>query len=101
MELTPVEDVSLQSGTAMALGQPQPEAVPETQPGEVVTNEDGTVTPAPAAQMNMCPHNAEFCANPDWESIVNAQRGEMAQRAAEAAAAAAAAEQQPQQPPAE
>ncbi len=100
IEMTPVEDVSLQSGTAMALGQPQPEAVPETQPGEMVTNEDGTVTPAPAAQRTMCPHNAEFFANPDWEAVVNAQRGEMAQRAAEAAAAAQAA-QQPEQPPAE
>ncbi len=99
IEMTPVEDVSLQSGTAMALGLPQPEAVPETQPGEVTVNEDGTVTPAPAQQTNMCPHNAEFFANPDWEAVVNAQRSEMAQRAAEAAAAAQA--QQPAEQPAE
>lgn len=96
LELTPIEDVSLQSGTASALGLPQPAA----QPAEGTVNEDGTVTYP--AQMNMCPHNAEFFANPDWEAVVNSQRIEMEQRAAaaaaEAAAAAAAAQQAAEQP---
>lgn len=96
LELTPIEDVSLQSGTASALGLPQPTA----QPAEGTVNEDGTVTYP--AQMNMCPHNAEFFANPDWEAVVNSQRIEMEQRAAaaaaEAAAAAAAAQQAAEQP---
>lgn len=101
MELTPVEDISLQSGSAA--GQPAP------QPAETV-GEDGTVTPAPAAAANMCPHSPEFFANPDWEAVVNAQRAEIEQRALaaqqaaqQAAAEQAAAEQQPQpeQPPAQ
>ena len=98
IELTPVEDVSLQSGTASALGLPQPETVPAAQPGEMITNEDDTVTPAPTQQTNMCPHNAEFFANPDWETVVNGQRAEMEQRAAAAAAAAQQAAEQPVQP---
>lgn len=83
LELTPVEDVSLQSGTAAALG-----TTPATQ--EVV-HEDGSVTTEPVTPTNVCPHNAEFFANPDYENILNAQRIEMQQRAADAAAAAAAA----------
>ena len=86
LELTPVEDVSLQSGTAAALG-----TTPATQ--EVV-HEDGTVTTEPVTPTNVCPHNAEFFANPDYENILNAQRIEMQQRAADAAAAAAAAAQE-------
>lgn len=101
MELTPVEDISLQSGSAS--GQPA------AQPAETV-GEDGTVTPAPATAANMCPHSPEFFANPDWEAVVNAQRAEIEQRALaaqqaaqQAAAEQAAAEQQPQpeQPPAQ
>ena len=93
MELTPIEDVSLQSGSGMA------QAQPEAQPDEPTVAEDGSIIP-PSPQMNMCPHNAEFFANPDWEGIVNGQRAELEQRNAEAAAAAqaaaqAAAEQQP------
>ena len=86
LELTPVEDVSLQSGTAAALG-----TTPATQ--EVV-HEDGTVTTEPVTPTNVCPHNAEFFANPDYENILNSQRIEMQQRAADAAAAAAAAAQE-------
>ncbi len=103
MELTPIEDVSLQSGSGIAQPQPQPDA----QPVEGTVAEDGTIIPPQTPQMNMCPHNAEFFANPDWEAIVNGQRAELDQRNAEAAAAAAAAaaqqaaEQQQQQPPAE
>ena len=88
VELTPIEDISLQSGS-----------------GLTVVNEDGTVTPVP--QTNTCPHNWEFFANPDWGSIVNAQRWEMEQRnaaaalAAQQAAAQAAAEQAAQQQPQE
>lgn len=103
MELTPIEDVSLQSGSGVTQPQPQPNA----QPVEGTIAEDGTIIPPQTPQMNMCPHNAEFFANPDWEAIVNGQRAELDQRNAEAAAAAAAAaaqqaaEQQQQQPPAE
>ena len=85
MELTPVEDVSLQSGSGSAQPAPQPE-----QPPEGTVAEDGTIIP-PAPQMNLCPHNAEFFANPDWEAVVNNQRVELDQRNAEAAAAAQAA----------
>lgn len=90
LELTPIEDVSLQSGSA-------------TSTTEVIA-EDGTVTTVPdVPTSNMCPHNGEFFANPDYESIINAQRFEMEQRAAQAAAEAAAAAQAAQaaqeQPP--
>ncbi len=89
LELTPIEDVSLQSGSGTA--QPQPET-----PAAPVVGEDGSVIPAPPAapQTNMCPHNAEFFANPDWEAIINGQRAEIEQRNAAAAAAAAAAAQE-------
>ncbi len=89
LELTPIEDVSLQSGSGTA--QPQPET-----PAEPVIGEDGSVIPAPPAapQTNMCPHNAEFFANPDWEAVINGQRAEIEQRNAAAAAAAAAAAQE-------
>ena len=98
MELTPVEDISLQSGSAAASGQP----APQPQPAETV-NEDGTVTQAPAAPANMCPHSPEFFANPDWEAVVNGQRAEMEQRAlaAQQAAQQAAQEQQQAAPPPE
>ena len=89
LELTPIEDVSLQSGSGTA--QPQPET-----PAAPVVGEDGSVIPAPPAapQTNMCPHNAEFFANPDWEAVINGQRAEIEQRNAAAAAAAAAAAQE-------
>lgn len=89
LELTPIEDVSLQSGSGTA--QPQPET-----PAAPVVGEDGSVIPAPPAapQTNMCPHNAEFFANPEWEAVINGQRAEIEQRNAAAAAAAAAAAQE-------
>ena len=90
LELTPIEDVSLQSGSAMAL------ASPDAQPEGGTAAEDGSVIPAP--QTNMCPHTWEFFTNPDWEAIVNGQRAELNQRNAEAAAAA---QQAAEQPPAE
>lgn len=94
LELTPVEDFSLQSGSSGASGQPAPQT-PQT------VNEDGSVTPAPSAPTNMCPHSPEFFANPDWEAIVNGQRAEIEQRLAaqQAAAQQAAEEQQAQQQP--
>ncbi len=96
LELTPVEDISLQSGSAAASGQPAPQPQPEQPAGE-----DGTAVQTPSTPMNMCPHSPEFFANPDWESIVNGQRAEMEQRAlaAQQAAQQAAQEQQAQQPP--
>lgn len=94
MELTPIEDVSLQSGSATA------QAQPETQPAEGTIGEDGSIVPAPAPQTNMCPHTAEFFATPGWEAIISGQRWELDQRnAAAAAAAAAAAQQAAEQPP--
>ena len=90
VELTPIEDVSLQSGSSTMT--------------EEVVNEDGSVSEVPIAapQSNMCPHDETFFAVPNYEEVINAQRGEIAQRnaeAAQAAAAAAAAEQpQPEQP---
>ena len=90
LELTPIEDISLQSGSGSAVAQT------ETPPTEDIVNEDGTVTPAP--QTNMCPHTWEFFSNPDWEAIVNGQRAELEQRNAAAAAAAAAAQQAAEQP---
>ncbi len=92
LELTPVEDLSLQSGSASASGQPAP------QPTETV-GEDGTVTQTPSTPTNMCPHSPEFFANPDWEAIVNGQRAEMEQRALAAQQAAEAAAQQQAAPP--
>ena len=96
LELTPVEDISLQSGSAAASGQPAPQPQPEQPAGE-----DGTAVQTPSTPMNMCPHSPEFFANPDWESIANGQRAEMEQRAlaAQQAAQQAAQEQQAQQPP--
>ena len=92
VELTPIEDVSLQSGSSTGTTE--------------VVNEDGSVSevPVPAPQTNMCPHDETFFAMPNYEEVINAQRGEIAQRNAEAAqaaaaaAAAAAAEQPPEQP---
>jgi penicillin-binding protein 1A len=95
VELTPVEDVSLQSGSSTGTTQ--------------VVNEDGSVSevPVPAPQSNMCPHDEVFFATPGFEGIIEAQRAEIDQRnaaAAQAAAEAAAqqpAQPQPEQPPAQ
>lgn len=91
LELTPVEDFSLQSGSASAAGQPAPQPPTET------VAEDGSVIQTPSTPVNMCPHSPEFFANPDWEAIVNGQRAEMEQRALEAQQAALAAQQQQQE----
>lgn len=63
IELTPVEDISLQSGSSTT-----------------VTNPDGTVTTIPAATTNMCPHNADFMMQGDANGIIDAQRAELEQR---------------------
>lgn len=63
LELTPVEDVSLQSGSSTT-----------------VVNPDGTVTTTPAATTNMCPHNAEFFMQENAYSIIDAQRAEIENR---------------------
>ncbi len=97
VELTPVEDVSLQSGSSTGTTQ--------------VVNEDGSVSevPVPAPTSNMCPHDEVFFATPGYEATIEAQRAEINQRNAEAAAAAAQAaaeaqqqeQPQPEQPPAQ
>ena len=63
LELTPVEDVSLQSGSSTT-----------------VVNPDGTVTTTPVATTNMCPHNAEFFLQENAYSIIEAQRAEIENR---------------------
>ena len=75
-ELPLIEDASLLSGS--------PNAMTE------VVNEDGSVSTVPAEQTgNICPHNMEFFANPDYEQVIAAQQNEINIRNAEAAAAAA------------
>lgn len=87
IELLPVEDASLQSGSATTTE---------------VTNPDGTVSTVtnPVNQTNMCPHNAEFFATPGWEAIVQQQTLEMQQRdiLAQQQAQQAAQQQATQQP---
>ena len=93
LELTPIEDASLQSGSAVTAQ---------------VTNPDGTVSTVtlPPNQTNTCPHTAEFFATPGYEAIVDQQRNEIVQRtiaaqqqaALEAQQAAQAAQQAAQQP---
>lgn len=63
LELLPVEDVSLQSGSATT-----------------VVNPDGTTTTAPAATTNMCPHNAEFFMQENAYPLIDAQRAELENR---------------------
>lgn len=80
-ELPLIEDASLLSGS--------PNATQE------VVNEDGSISTVPAEQTdNICPHNMEFFANPDYEQVIAAQQNEINIRNAEAAAAAAQAAQQ-------
>lgn len=88
LELTPIEDVSLQSGSA-ATAQ--------------VTNPDGSVSTVtvPANQTNLCPHNAEFFATPGYEAIIEQQRSEIQQRNIAAQQAALAAQQEAAQQAAE
>ncbi|NLL76532.1 MAG: glycosyl transferase [Clostridiales bacterium] len=84
LELTPIEDVSLQGGSSTT-----------TQ----VTNPDGTVSSVtvPANQTNTCPHTAEFFATPGYEAIIEQQRNEIQQRNIAAQQAALAAQQAAQQ----
>ena len=94
LELLPIEDVSLQSGSSTTAQ---------------VTNPDGTVSTVtvPANQTNSCPHTAEFMSTPGWEAAVEQQRNEIIQRdiaaqqqaAMEAQAAQQAAEGTPPPPP--
>ena len=88
LELTPIEDVSLQSGSTTT---------------SQVVGPDGNVTTVTneAQTTNMCPHNAEFFADPNYEAVINAQRDEMNQRAAAAAQAAAQAAQDAAHQPAQ
>ncbi len=68
LELLPIEDASLQSGSSTATTQ--------------VVNPDGTVStvPLPVNQTNSCPHTAEFMSTPGWEAAVEVQRNEIIQR---------------------
>lgn len=88
-ELPLIEDASLLSGS--------PNAMTE------VVNEDGSVSTVPTTQTdNICPHNMEFFANPDYEQVIAAQQNEINIRNAQAAAeAAAAANPNPEAPPPE
>jgi len=87
-ELPLIEDASLLSGS--------PNATTE------VVNEDGSVSTVPTAQTeNICPHNMEFFANPDYEQIIAAQQNEINIRNAQAAEAAANPEAPPPEQPAQ
>ena len=79
LELTPVEDVSLQSGSSTGTTEQ--------------VNEDGSISevPIPAPTSNLCPHDEIFFSTPGYEDLINAQRAEINQRNAAAAAAAQAA----------
>lgn len=94
VELTPIEDISLQGGSANV---------------SQIVDPDGTVNNvATPAQTNMCPHNAAFFSDPNYEAVIAMQQLELEQRTQQAlleqqqAALAAqqqqAAEQQPQPP---
>lgn len=63
LTLTPIEDITLQQGSSV-----------------ITQNPDGTVTTTPPRTTNSCIHNAEFFANPDFQSIVNQQRAELQQK---------------------
>ncbi len=62
-ELPLVEDASLQSGSSM-----------------IITNADGTESYYTPPTSNHCQHDAEFFANPDYETLLNAQQWEINQR---------------------
>lgn len=63
LELIPIEDISLQPGSAT-----------------VITNPDGTITTLPVNTSNNCPHNVEFFADPEAYAIIEQQRAELLQR---------------------
>lgn len=46
----------------------------------IIENEDGTQTVITPNTSNICPHNAMFFANPDYEAILNQQQWEINQR---------------------
>lgn len=70
-EMPLVEDPSLTSGSTI-----------------ITENPDGTQTVTSPVTSKQCQHNAEFFANPDYESVLSSQRWEIDQRNAAAAAAA-------------
>lgn len=71
VELTPIEDISLQGGSSTV---------------SQVTDPDGTVTnvAAPAQTTNMCPHNAAFFSDPNYEAVLAVQQMELEQRTQQA-----------------
>lgn len=75
-EMLPVEDESLWQGSTVLAGELDPLGA-------------GTVIQAPTTS-GTCHHNAEFFAQPNWEAIVEAERGEYAARVAAVEAALAA-----------
>lgn len=58
-----VEDVSLQAGSTV-----------------ITENPDGTITTTSPATTNLCPHNAEFYADPNAGNIIEQQRAELLER---------------------
>lgn len=62
-ELPLIEDESLWSGSAV-----------------IVENPDGSQSFIPTQTTNRCQHDATFFANPDYESVINAQQWELNQR---------------------
>lgn len=109
LEMTPMEDPSLQQGTQSAAAMAAPDgatgqpAVSTTVPiTQEIVNEDGTVTTitVPQTQTNYCMHTAEYMSQPGIEAIVEQQRGEIAAVIAAAQAAAAQAAEAAAQAPA-
>ncbi|MCH5274728.1 MAG: PBP1A family penicillin-binding protein [Lachnospiraceae bacterium] len=62
LALIPLEDPALWAGSS-----------------NIVENPDGTVTTVSPQTSNICPHNAEFYANPDAYNIIEQQRAELLQ----------------------
>ena len=109
LEMTPMEDPSLQQGTQSAAAMAAPDgatgqpAVSTTVPiTQEIVNEDGTVTTitVPQTQTNYCMHTAEYMSQPGIEAIVEQQRSEIAAVIAAAQAAAAQAAEAAAQAPA-
>lgn len=59
--LTPIEDISLQAGSTV-----------------ITENPDGTITTTTPQTSNVCPHTAEYLANPDNQQTILMQRSELA-----------------------
>lgn len=81
LELRLIEDPALISGST-----------------SISINPDGTQNINQPATTNICQHNANFYANPDYEAIIGGQQWELEQRRAQAAAAAQAAAEGAQVP---